>query len=258
MESELPRETYQESKIGCWTQNNLFVLCLKDAHMFKIILLTLVCFLCLDAAYAQNSSKTDSLYQAALHHYEQQDKAQAMQLFQQVLQFNPLHKDALFNFGVVNYELGNQDKAFAIFQQGVKLHDRNAAELLKELGQPIAYADTMYLDDVDTWPKVLTSKGPEDLFRAAGELSFVLQDQIAKEIMQSSQIQKRLGKSRKLFVTLMFLDDGRLTGDVILSNEGQAQHVNMVFKGIQLLPAKYQGKAVSVWGLNVPISLNID
>lgn len=76
--------------------------------------------------------------------------------------------------------------------------------------------------------------------------------------MQSSQIQKRLGKSRKLFVTLMFLDDGRLTGDVILSNEGQAQHVNMVFKSIQLLPAKYQGKAVSVWGLNVPISLNID
>ncbi|MGN7202749.1 tetratricopeptide repeat protein [Pedobacter sp. SAFR-022] len=226
--------------------------------MFKSILLTLLCFLCLDAAYAQNSSKTDSLYQAALHCYEQQDKAQAMQLFQQVLQFNPLHKDALFNFGVVNYELGNQNKAFEIFQQGVKLHDRNAAELLKELGQPIAYADTMYLDDVDTLPKVLTSKGPEDLFRSAGALSFVLQDQIAKEIMQSTEIQKRLGKSRKLFVTLMFLDNGRLTGDVILSNEGQGQHVNMVFEGIQLLPAKYQGKAVSVWGLNVPISLNKD
>jgi tetratricopeptide (TPR) repeat protein len=226
--------------------------------MFKITLLTLMSFFCLKPSFSQNKLKTDSLYQAGLHHYEQQDKPQAMQLFKQVLDLDPRHKDALFNLGVVNYELGNQDKAFEIFQQGVKLHDRNAAKLLKELGQPIAYADTMYLDDVDTFPKVLTSKGPEDLFRTAGALSYVLQDQIAKEIMESSQIQKRLGKSKKLFVTLLFLDDGRLTGDVILSNQGQAQHVNMVFEGIHLLPAKHQGKAVSVWGLNVPISLNID
>lgn len=225
--------------------------------MLKPTFLTLLFILCLKASFAQNHSKADSLYQAALNHYEQQDKSRALELFEQVLQLERLHKDALFNFGVVSYELGNRDKAFAIFQQGVKLHDQNAAKLIKELGQPIAYSDTMFLEDVDTLPKLLTRKGPEDLFKSDGVLKSALQDQIAKEIMQSSEIQKRLGKSKKLFVNLFFLDDGRLTGEVTIINEGQGQQVNMTFKGIKLSPAIYQGKAVSVWGLVVPISLDI-
>ena len=226
--------------------------------MLKLNLFLLLSLFCLRDTFAQNKLKADSLYQAGLNDYEQQNKVQAMQRFKEALDINPEHTDALFNFGVVNYELGNQGKAYALFQQGVKLHDRNAAKLLKELGQAIAYADTMHIDDVDEWPKFMNKGKLEDVFGKDLGINSSLQFQMGKEIMSSALVHNKLGKNLKIYATLMFLNDGRLKASMIIDNKGQREMQDLLFKNIELVPAKHAGMPVSIWGIHVPISLKSD
>jgi|GEM_PF-6790548 len=204
---------------------------------------------------AQGSKQVDSIYNNALVLYEQKAFDRAKAEFEKVIILSPRHKDAIFNLAVINYEQGNKDQAIGLFQTCVKLKDRNAADLLKnQLGQQIAYADTMHLDDVDTSPKVLVNSEQEEIIVNKG-LNRVIEKKISDGFRKSKILKKEVGSGKKIFLFMYFGKDGRVDAEVLGKNQNQSvqAEITTILQSITIIPAKYKGKEVVTWGLTLPV-----
>lgn len=208
---------------------------------------------------AQKIWKIDSVYNNALNLYQQKNIDKAKVEFEKVLALNSKHKDATFNLAVINYELGNKDKAIGLFQACVKLKDRNAAAVLKQqLGQTIAYSDTMHLDDVTTSPKVIVNSKQEEII-INKDLNKVLANQIANGLRKSKVLKKEVGfrEGKKIFLSLFFGKDGKLGAEVLSQNKNQIvqEEIASILQKISIIPGKYEDKEVVTWGITVPFQL---
>ena len=215
-----------------------------------------------NSLFAQKSQTlADSIYDEGVTFYSQNQLTEAVAKFEEALTINPKHKNSLFNLGVIYFEYGNKEKGLAYLQTGVKHGDRDAAELLKfKLQQRIAYADTMHFEDVDVAPRILVKGVPEDIL-VNGDFHPVLKKQLVAGFKKSSIILKDSGAG-KLYPLQIHIDkDGKLNGILIkpygksVSDEKPIvqEEISAILRAIpNILPAKHDGKAVSVNGFAIP------
>jgi len=87
---------------------------------------------------------SQTLYLTAVNHHRAGQLAQAESLYQQVLQSNPAHADALHMLGVAFYQTGRAEQAVSAISQALQIHPKNTDYLnhyalsLRAAGQPEA------------------------------------------------------------------------------------------------------------------------
>jgi tetratricopeptide (TPR) repeat protein len=207
---------------------------------------------------AQKNDKAEESYTHALQLYEQKQTAAAASEFEKVLAIIPRHKDAMFNLAVLNFDLGNKDRAMDLLQACVRLGDRNAADLLKEqLQQKIAFADTMDYDDVDIRPKVMVNFVQEEVIVNKG-LNKAIVKSLRSELKKSKLLRKQVGVGNLLVLSMYFGRDGILNAEILGANKnGAAQEevTSVLRRVVQTVPGKHEGKEVVVRGLALPITM---
>lgn len=226
--------------------------------MKKVILSVLAVVAISSQLFAQEKNKVEEIYAHALQLYEQQQTEAAVSEFEKVIALNPRHKDAIYNLAVINFDLGNKDKAVKLLQACVRLRDRDAANLLKEqLQQKIALADTMHFEDVDVVPKVVVNSAPEDVLDGKG-LNKTIEKSIISELKKSKVLRKQFGAGTMLPLSLYFGKDGKLNAEILgpKRNAAAQQEITEVFsRAVKIIPGKHEGKEVVVWGLTLPVTL---
>ncbi|WP_266202330.1 tetratricopeptide repeat protein [Pontibacter kalidii] len=226
--------------------------------MKKIILSVLAVLATTTQLLAQQKNQVEETYARALQLYEQQQTEAAVSEFEKVITLNPRHKDAMYNLAVINLGLGNKGKAVELLQACVRLRDRDAANLLKEqLQQKIAYADTMFFEDVDVMPKVVVNAIHEDVLDGKG-LNKAVEKSILSELKKSKLLRKQFGTGTMLPLSLYFGKDGRLNAEILGTKKSEAAQLEITEafnRAIQIVPGKHEGKEVVVWGLTLPVTL---
>ncbi|UKJ08931.1 tetratricopeptide repeat protein [Solitalea lacus] len=239
--------------------------------MKKLVLTIAMVIVSTCAMLAQTISKADSLYQIALKHYDNKEAEKAIKGFEEVLQINPKHIDALFNLAALQYEAGNKQKAIDLFQRSAALGDSQSKEILKkQLNVRLNYADTMDVADVDQFPVLLIGDKPEDLF-FNNNINTKLLKTIGEKVIQSAEIKKRIFEVEaankniqvaeisqvKLTAGLLFGKDGSIT--VIPADENFADRkliIDLMTVSGQLgkvKPAQYDGKPVCARYYSIPL-----
>jgi tetratricopeptide (TPR) repeat protein len=227
---------------------------IRPKHLFTLLCVFLSGFA---TVQAQENRQIDSIYKTALAHYQQKETGNAILQFEKIIVLNPRHKDALYNLAVINYELGNKDKAINLFQSCVKLKDRGAAKILKEQpGQTIAYADTMFFEDLDVKPKVLVISAEEDLL-INNNLNKAVIKQIQQGFGKSKILKKELGAGIRIMLSLYFGKDGSLDAEVLrpAKNEIVQAEITSILKNIKIIPGRYLDQTVVTWGFTLPMLL---
>ncbi|MCO4293939.1 tetratricopeptide repeat protein [Solitalea sp. MAHUQ-68] len=237
----------------------------KSITIFVLALFTSV------SLFAQSANKADSLYQVALNFYDKQDSQNAIVNFEEVLKLNPKHVDALYNLAVLQYELGNKQKAIELFQRSAALGDTQSKEILKQkLNVRLNYADTMDIADVDKLPQLLLDGKAEDLL-FNNSINTKLLKEIANNIVASKDIKSRVFDIEaanknidvttinevKLKVGLLFGKDGSIT--VIPTDENFIDRklvLEMMKASAKLgkvTPAQYADKVVCTRYYSIPL-----
>lgn len=226
--------------------------------MKKILLSALAVVGLSTQLFAQGNNQVEETYAQALKFYEQHQTEAAVSEFEKVIALNPRHKDAMYNLAVINLDLGNKDKAVELLQACVRLRDRDAANLLKEqLQQKIAFADTMFFEDVDVVPKVVVNSVHEDVLDGKG-LNKTIEKSLLSELKKSKYLRKQFTAGTMLPLSLYFGKDGKLNAEILGPKRSAAaqQEITEVFnRAVQIIPGNHEGKEVVVWGLTVPITL---
>lgn len=226
--------------------------------MKKILLAALAVLAAFSQLLAQEKTNVEETYAHALQLYEQQQTKAAISEFEKVIALNPRHKDAMFNLAVINFDLGNKDKAVELLQVCVRLRDRDAANLLKEqLQQKIAFADTMNFEDVDVTPKVVVNAVHEDVIDGKG-LNKAIEKSLLSELKKSKSLRKQFSAGTMLPLSLYFGKDGRLNAEILGPKRSEAaqQVITEVFnRAVQIIPGKHEGREVVVWGLTLPVTM---
>ncbi|ARS37178.1 tetratricopeptide repeat protein [Pontibacter actiniarum] len=209
--------------------------------------------------FAQEKNQVEATYAYALQLYEQQQTKATASEFEKVIALNPRHKDAMYNLAVINFDLGNKDKAIELLQACVRMRDRDAANLLKEqLQEKIAFADTMHFEDMDVVPKVVLSSVPEDILNGKG-LNKTLEKSILSELKKSKVLRKQFRAGTTLLpLSLYFGKDGKLDAEIVgpKRNAAAQQEITEAFnRAVQIVPGKHEGKEVVVWGLTLPVTM---
>ncbi len=105
-------------------------------------------------AIAQDNQQVTLIYKNAIKLNENKETFKALAEFQKVLELDPNHKDALYNLGSINYQLGDNETAIRLFRKCVKLNDKKAVKFLRDQFHfEISYADTMQNVDITTSDK---------------------------------------------------------------------------------------------------------
>lgn len=226
--------------------------------MKKILLSALAVVGLSTQLFAQGNNQVEETYAQALKFYEQHQTEAAVSEFEKVIALNPRHKDAMYNLAVINLDLSNKDKAVELLQACVRLRDRDAANLLKEqLQQKIAFADTMFFEDVDVVPKVVVNSVHEDVLDGKG-LNKTIEKSLLSELKKSKYLRKQFTAGTMLPLSLYFGKDGKLNAEILGPKRSAAaqQEITEVFnRAVQIIPGNHEGKEVVVWGLTVPITL---
>jgi tetratricopeptide (TPR) repeat protein len=169
--------------------------------------------------FAQDYEQAYKVYTNALKLYEQQQTASAIEEFEKVLTLNPKHNNALFNLAVINYDLGNKEKAALLLQACAKLGDKEAAKMLREqLNEKVAFADTMHYNTVDVTPKVLVHAVEEEVLVDAG-LNKTIEKSLITELKKSKLLRKQVGDGGFLVLSLYFSKDGSLNALIVTPNK---------------------------------------
>ena len=224
--------------------------------MNKLLALVIFNIFFFSSTNAQNLKRADSIYNKALSLYELKDTTNAILEFEEVIKLNQSYKNAIFNLAVINYERGNKEKAFNLFQRCVQLKDRNAADLLKKFGQTIIYADTMFIGDLEYLPKVPIQSRQEDLF-VNNSLNKIIINQISEGFRKSKILKKNVGIGKKIFLSIYVCKDGRLNADLLgrITDQVVQEEITSILQKIVIIPGKYQDKEVVTWGVTVPVTL---
>jgi hypothetical protein len=206
---------------------------------------------------AQPKVDIDSMLHVALHFYKNNDLKSARNEFLAIYQIDSLNKDAVYNLGVTNLNLGNEEEAINYFQKGVKLRDRESDDVLKvKLKKKIEYADFMHYDDVTELPKYIYKKQTLDLIEKKG-LNEKFKSVLQKEIIKSKVI-RRTHFEGKLYLNLEIDKRGNLI--CVILNESGNHELNKEIKRIiegsaKFVPGKYDDKEVGVWGWVLPLTI---
>ncbi len=164
----------------------------------------------------------------------------------------------MYILAVINFDLGNKEKAVDLLQACVRLRDRDAANLLKEqLQQKIALADTMHFEDVDLEPKVVANAVSEDILDGKG-LNKKIEKAILRELKKSKVLRKQFEAGTMLPLSLYFGKDGKLNAEILGPKRSAAsqQEITEVFnRAVQIIPGRHEGKEVVVWGLTLPVTM---
>lgn len=226
--------------------------------MKKILLSALAVLATAIQLLAQEKKEVEETYAHALKLYEQQQTTAAVSEFEKVIALNPRHKDAMYNLAVINFDLGNKDRAVELLQACVRLRDRDAANLLKEqLQQKIAYADTMHYDDVDVQPKVVVNSVQEVLLTETG-LNKAVERPLLYGLKKSKVLRKEVGAGTILPVSLYFGKDGKLSAEIIggsISEAAQRELSSVLQSLPPIAPGKHESKELVVWGITIPIRM---
>ncbi|WP_276495773.1 tetratricopeptide repeat protein [Pontibacter litorisediminis] len=207
--------------------------------------------------FSQGKNQVDEAYAHALELFEQQQIDAAAAEFEKVITLNPRHKDAMYNLAVINLGLGNNDKAVELLQACVRLRDRDAANLLKEqLQQKIAYADTMFWEDVDAAPKVVVNSVHEEVLDGKG-LNKAIEKPLLSGLKKSTLLRKEFKAGTMLPLSLYFGKDGKLNAEILgprKNDAAQQEITDVCSRAVQVIPGKHDGKEVVVWGLTLPVT----
>jgi len=215
-------------------------------------LLQALILLLFSSSIVGQSNNLDSLKQVALSFYQKNDRESAEKIYQEIILYDTLDIDVIFNLGIINLELGNEKEAIYFLQKAVILRDREAAKILKEeLSQEINYSEIMHADDVDEIPKYIYKDKELNLIEDSG-LNHKLTSTIIKNLRKSEVI-KDSNFSGKIYVTLEIERDGSLICKV-LKGTG-SEKVDIEIKTIiensgKFSPGKYQNIDVGVYGWN--------
>jgi tetratricopeptide (TPR) repeat protein len=206
---------------------------------------------------AQTKSDIDSMLHVALQFYKYNNLKSARSEFLAIYQIDSLNKDAVYNLGVTNLNLGNEEEAINYFQKGVRLRDRESADVLKiKLKKKIEYADFMHYDDVDEQPKYFYKGQMLDLIEKKG-LNEKLKTLLLKEI-KKSRVVKRSNFKGKLYLNLEIDKSGNLICSVMKgsgNNVLDAEVKRIIEASAKFLPGRYDSREVGVWGWVLPISI---
>jgi tetratricopeptide (TPR) repeat protein len=201
------------------------------------------------ASLAQDNQQVYNMYVNAVKLYEQKQIQKAMEELEKVINLDPRHKDALFDLGAMNLEVGNKERAIHLLQGAVRLKDRAAADILKkQLGQRIAYYDTMSIDDVDIKPFILLNSKPEEIISEKG-LQISINKQLADGIKKSKILKKEAGNRELLVLALYTSKEGELDATLIKGNinkEANEELLKIIKSVNNIIPAQYEGKPVVV------------
>ena len=207
--------------------------------------------------HAQTKSDIDSMLHVALQFYKYNDLKSARNEFLAIYKIDSLNKDAVYNLGVTNLNLGNKEEAIFYFQRGVRLRDRESADILKiKLNKKIEYADFMHYDDVDEQPKYIYKGQMLDLIEKKG-LNEKLKTVLLKEI-KKSRVVKRSNFKGKLYLNLEIDKSGNLICSVMKgsgNNELDAEVKRIIEASAKFLPGRYDNREVGVWGWVLPITI---
>jgi len=224
--------------------------------MNKYLLSIIVILLASVSSIAQSSSEIRNMYKNAIKLYvEQKDTLKAIQELEKVAQLKPRYKDAIFDLGAMYLQTGNTEKAMDLFQTGVRIGDRKAADLLKnELKQKIRFYDTMSVEDVDEKPYVLVNSKKEEIL-VNKELNKVIHKPLLAGIRNSEILKKEMQSKNMLIAVLYITKTGEMDAKILLSNNPLVHdEMKKIAKSVgRFSPGKYEGKEVVTYGWTLPI-----
>ncbi|MBB6610930.1 hypothetical protein H7F15_07775 [Pontibacter sp. Tf4] len=210
----------------------------------------------ISTSFAQKKQTlADSLYNEGVTFYSQNQLTEAVTKFEETISQNPKHKDALFNLAVISLGAGDREKGVSYLQTCVRLGDREAASMLRDkLNVQIAYADTMYFEDIEVGPKIIVKGVAEDLF-IPGDINPALRHEILKGMKGSKLISKDAGKSRLYALNLFIRENGTIDAEVLNHDSKMVQReVSRILQSIpNIIAPSHNGKNVTLKGFVIPI-----
>lgn len=224
--------------------------------MTKYLLPIIVVLLASISSIAQSSKEIENRYKNAIKLYvEQKDTLKAIQELEQVAQLKPRYKDVIFDLGAMYLQTGNPEKAVDMFQTGVRIGDRKAADLLKsELKQKIRYYDTMSFEDVDEKPYILVNDKKEEIL-VNKELNKIIYKPLLAGI-RSSKILKKEMQSRSIIIAVLCISKaGEMDVRMLITENPLVQdEMEKIVKSVgRFSPGKHEGKEVVTTGWTLPI-----
>jgi tetratricopeptide (TPR) repeat protein len=90
---------------------------MRDLCLLRIFVTIFIVFNAVPASYAQDLE----LYQKGLSQYQEKDFEAAAQAFESALKADPMNPYVLYNWGLSQYELGNNGFAFAAWRKALNL-----------------------------------------------------------------------------------------------------------------------------------------
>ena len=85
-------------------------------------LLQALILLLFSSSIVGQSNNLDSLKQVALSFYQKNDRESAEKIYQEIILYDTLDIDVIFNLGIINLELGNEKEAIYFLQKAVILN----------------------------------------------------------------------------------------------------------------------------------------
>ena len=87
--------------------------------------------------------------------FQYSDFETAKQKYESILQIDSENSDAIFNLEATELNLGNTQRAYALFQKSYSLGVFDSFDLIKQHCIRFEYTEKMFLDHVDELPKFI-------------------------------------------------------------------------------------------------------
>lgn len=148
--------------------------------MVRLVALLAVCCFSI-GLNGQGNLAVDSMYNNAMQLYKKNETFEAITELEKVVKADPVHRDALFNLGLIYHQLKVDATAIDYLKRCVKLRDEEAKRLLKDqFHVSLSYADTM---------QVITESA-EKKYKSIKNDHFETLDALTKRILSVSIDQK--------------------------------------------------------------------